>query len=69
MTALYRAVDRPLAIDWVDTPEALRDRYQYFTEADIRKLRGAGYDQPFAPVEEGVRDYVTTYLATDDPYR
>lgn len=65
MTALYAAVGRPLAIDWIDTPAELRDRYQYFTEADIQKLREAGYRHPFSTVEEGVRDYVTRYLQSD----
>ncbi len=69
MGALYEAADQPLDVEWVDTPEEIRDRYQYFTEADMRKLRAAGYDRPFASVEDGVADYVERYLATDDPYR
>ena len=69
MTALYRAVGKKLEIDWVDVPEAIRDRYQYFTQADVTALRGAGYDRPFMPVATGVKDYVERYLATDDPYR
>ncbi|MGD2067592.1 MAG: ADP-glyceromanno-heptose 6-epimerase [Gemmatimonadota bacterium] len=69
MGALYDAVGRELRVEWVDTPEAIRDRYQYFTEADMEKLRSAGYDRPFASVEEGVGDYVERFLATDDPYR
>ena len=50
-------------------PETIRDRYQYFTQADMTALRQAGYEQPFLSVEEGVEDYVQNYLATDDPYR
>ncbi len=69
MEALHDAVGRKLDVDWVDIPEAIRDRYQYFTEADMTRLRAAGYDKPFASVEEGVKDYVEGYLATDDPYR
>jgi ADP-L-glycero-D-manno-heptose 6-epimerase len=69
MTALYRAVGRELTVEWVDTPPELRDRYQYFTEARMARLRAAGYLAPFAPVEEGVRDYVERFLATDEPYR
>ena len=69
MTALYRAVGRDLTVEWADTPPELRDRYQYFTEAKMTRLRAAGYLAPFAPVEEGVRDYVERFLATDEPYR
>ncbi|MEX2465488.1 MAG: ADP-glyceromanno-heptose 6-epimerase [Gemmatimonadota bacterium] len=68
MDALYDAVGRDLEIDWVDTPEEIRDRYQYFTQAEMGRLRAAGYDRPFRSVEEGVRDYVTSHLATDDAY-
>ena len=68
-TALYAAAGRPLAIEWVDIPEGLRDRYQYFTEANMDALRAAGYKQRFLAVEEGVRDYVQRFLAADDPYR
>jgi len=69
MEALYSAVGRPLEIDWVDTPTEIRDRYQYFTRADIGKLRRAGYEKAFASVEAGVADYVTRFLTRDDPYR
>jgi ADP-L-glycero-D-manno-heptose 6-epimerase len=69
MTALYRSVDRKLTVDWIDTPPELRDRYQYFTEARMQRLRAAGYVRPFASVEEGVRDYVERYLTAEDPYR
>ena len=69
MGALYRTAGRDLTVDWVDTPFEIRDRYQYFTEAGMERLREAGYERPFATVEEGVRDYVERFLATDDPYR
>lgn len=49
-------------IRFVDTPEDIRDKYQYFTEADMSKLRSIGYDQPFTSLEEGIRDYVQNYL-------
>lgn len=69
MSALYEAVGQPLSVSWIDTPEEIRDKYQYFTEADMTKLREAGYDRPFASVEEGVADYVERFLSRDDPYR
>jgi len=69
MGALYSAVGRGLNEKWVDTPPEIRDKYQYFTQADMRKLRDAGYTRPFASVEDGVAEYVTRFLSTDDPYR
>lgn len=54
-------------ISFIDTPEDIRDKYQYFTEANMNKLRKIGYDKPFASLEEGVTDYVTNYL-TDKSY-
>jgi ADP-L-glycero-D-manno-heptose 6-epimerase len=52
-------------IDFVDTPIDIREKYQYFTEANMRKLIGIGYDTPFHTLEEGVQDYVTQYLMQD----
>ena len=57
------------AIDYVDTPENIRANYQYFTEADVTRLRAAGYDRPFTALEDGVARYITEFLATNDPYR
>ena len=68
MSALYNAVDQPLEIEWVDTPIEIRDRYQYFTQADMSKLRAAGYDKAFMSVEEGVADYVERYLSAENRY-
>lgn len=69
MGALYQAFDQEMEVRWVDTPEEIRDRYQYFTEARMDRLRAAGYDRPFRSVEEGVADYVREHLTADDPYR
>ena len=49
-------------ISFIDTPEDIRDTYQYFTEADMTKLRKAGYEKPFSELEEGISDYVKNYL-------
>lgn len=49
-------------ITFIDTPEDIRDKYQYFTEADMSKLIRSGYDKPFHTLEEGVSDYVKNYL-------
>jgi ADP-L-glycero-D-manno-heptose 6-epimerase len=59
-------MDREPDISFVDTPEDIRDKYQYFTEADMQKLRTAGYAAPFASLEEGVADYVGKYLLTGE---
>ena len=67
--ATFRAAGYAPNIAYVETPEAIRANYQYFTEADTRGLTAAGYDRPFASLEDGVADYVAGYLAKDDPYR
>ena len=50
-------------------PETLREKYQYFTKADLTKLRQIGYTQPMTPLEEGIRQYVQNYLNTPDIYK
>ncbi len=61
--ATFAALDKEPVIEFIDTPEDIRDKYQYFTEARMEKLRKAGYDKPFTSLEEGVDDYVRNYLA------
>lgn len=61
--ATFNALDVPENIEYIDTPEDIRDKYQYFTEADMRKLRSIGYTKPFHTLEQGVKDYVQNYLA------
>jgi ADP-L-glycero-D-manno-heptose 6-epimerase len=61
--AVFRSMGREEKIEFIDTPEDIRDTYQYFTQADMDKLIQAGYDKPFTDLEEGVRDYVTGYLS------
>ncbi len=63
MSATFAAMDVPAKIDFIEMPEAIRGKYQYFTQADMSKLRGAGYTTPFISLEDAVRDYVSTYLA------
>ena len=67
--ALFAAVGRDENIRYVPTPEAIREKYQYFTEARMERLHAAGYDKPFTSLEDGVARYVTDFLATSDPYR
>jgi ADP-L-glycero-D-manno-heptose 6-epimerase len=56
--ALFKAIGKELKIEWTDTPEKFRNGYQYFTQADMAKMRKAGYNDPFLPIEEGIAKYV-----------
>ncbi len=58
----FEALGKPMKIEFIDTPIDIRDKYQYFTEAKMEKLRSIGYHKPFTPLEEGVRDYMKNYL-------
>ena len=60
--AVFSAMGRPPNIEYVEMPEAIREKYQYFTQADIRKLIGTGYTRPVTPLQDAVRDYVVNYL-------
>lgn len=60
--ATFTACDKKTIIDFVDTPADIRDKYQYFTEANMAKLKNAGYNKEFYSLEEGVNDYVRNYL-------
>jgi len=62
-TLTFKALGLEPKISFVDTPLDIRDKYQYFTEADISKLVAAGYDKHFHTLEEGISDYVKNYLA------
>lgn len=66
--AVYRAAGKAPLIQYREMPEELRAKYQYFTEADMGKLRAAGYTAPFATLEDGIKIYVQDYLAKADPY-
>lgn len=61
--ATFAAMGKPERISFIDTPIDIRDKYQYFTEADMSRLRSIGYDKPFRSLEEGIADYVVNYLA------
>ena len=60
--SVFKAMGRKEDIEFVDTPVDIRDKYQYFTEANMAKLKKIGYSRPFTSLEEGVRDYVQGYL-------
>ena len=56
------------AIKYIDMPNDLKGKYQYFTEANIKKLKDAGYTKPFHTIEEGIKDYAINYLTKSDTY-
>ena len=58
----FDALHLPPSIRFIDMPEDIREKYQYFTEANMKKLRDAGYTEPFYSLEKGVGDYVRGYL-------
>ncbi|PZR02083.1 MAG: ADP-L-glycero-D-mannoheptose-6-epimerase, partial [Flavobacterium psychrophilum] len=60
--SVFKALDKPENIDFIDTPADIRDKYQYFTEANMAKLKSIGYVKPFHTLEEGTEDYVKNYL-------
>ena len=63
--ATFAAMNKEPDIEFIDTPEDIRDKYQYFTEANMKKLRAAGYDKPFTSLESGVDDYVRRFLSKE----
>ena len=67
--ATFDAAGKEPQISYIDMPEVIRDRYQYFTQARMDRVRALGFDGQSTPLEEGVRRYVQSYLATEDPYR
>ena len=66
--AVMNSMGKKPSITYIDMPQDLHGKYQYFTEANIAKLRAAGYGQPFHTLEDGVADYVQNYLMKSDPY-
>ncbi len=63
--ATFGAMCKDIQIKYIDMPESLREKYQYFTEAKMDKLRNVGYTETFYSLEDGVRDYVQNYLLVD----
>ena len=60
--ATFHAMGKEPNISFIDTPLDIRDTYQYFTQADLTKLRANGYAEPFRTLEEGIDDYVKNHL-------
>jgi ADP-L-glycero-D-manno-heptose 6-epimerase len=62
VTAIFKALNKEVNIEYIDLPEHLREKYQYFTEANINKIKKAGFNSSITSLEDGVTDYVKNYL-------
>lgn len=67
--AMFAALGLEPRIEFIEMPAALIEKYQYFTEAPLQRLRAAGYAASFSTLEAGTADYIRTYLSRSDPYR
>lgn len=67
--ATFAAAGKEPRVTYIDMPEVIRDRYQYFTQASMDRVRSMGFSGQSTPLEEGVRRYVQTFLSQADPYR
>ena len=65
VTATFEAMGLKPNIEYIDMPESIRDRYQYFTEAKMDKIRSVGYTKVVSSLEQGITDYVQNYLMKD----
>lgn len=65
VNAVFKAMNKPAKIDYVDMPESIKEKYQYYTKAEIGKLKSSGYDNKTYSLEEGIEEYVCNYLMKD----
>lgn len=65
VSAIFNSMGKPMNIEYIEMPEYLREKYQYFTQAELTKLREAGYTKEISSIEKGVEDYVKNYLMKD----
>ncbi len=63
--SIFKSMNKPVNIEYIELPEHLLKKYQYFTEANINKIRNAGYSKEITPLEDGVNDYVKNYLVPE----
>jgi ADP-L-glycero-D-manno-heptose 6-epimerase len=68
VNATFSALEKENSIFYIDIPDDIKDKYQYFTEATMLKLKHAGYTEPFTSLEEGIEDYVRNYLSQQKYY-
>ena len=62
VTSVFNAMGKPVNIEYIDMPESLKEKYQYFTEANIEKIKNAKYTKEISSLEDGITDYVKNYL-------
>jgi len=62
VASIFKALNKPVNIEYIALPEHLREKYQYFTEANMNKIKNVGYNLPISSLEDGVSDYVKNYL-------
>ena len=62
LLAIFKSLNKPVNIEYIELPEHLREKYQYFTEAKMDKIKKAGFNSSIKGLEEGVADYVKNYL-------
>lgn len=67
--AVFKAIGKPAEISYIEMPDALKSKYQYYTQADMTKLQAAGYKTPMTSLEDGVKDYIQNFLCKEDMYR
>ncbi len=65
---IFEALNLPINIEYIDMPKDIREKYQYFTQADMKKLKSKGYKKKLYSLEEGIKDYVLNYLETSNKY-
>lgn len=68
VTSVFKAMGKPVNIEYIEMPEYLKKKYQYFTEAAMESVKNIGFNKPFTSLENGVDDYVKNYLIKDEPY-
>lgn len=66
--SIFKILSKEVKIQYIEMPDAIRDSYQYFTKADISKIRNSGYRKKILPLQEAIEDYIKNYLLTDQPY-
>lgn len=67
--AVFQSLNKESQFNWIEMPDNIKNQYQYYTKADLKRLReDAGYKAEFTKLEEGVKDYVCNYLNAEDPY-
>lgn len=68
VTSVFNAMGKPVNIEYIEMPEYLKKKYQYFTEASMESVKKIGFNKSFTSLEKGVDDYVKNYLMKDEPY-